>query len=128
MAAGRIKDYDYYDITELDLSTVSYEEREAYAKSTLEVLSKNKRKKTKANFLISLASGLLTLKDGEFIEINGFRVKYNKGNVTKEELKVIKKVFSTYKMYVWLKIFINLISNSNSEGKVWINPHIALRK
>lgn len=47
MVTGKIKDYDYCDITELDLSTVSYEEREAYAKSTLEVLKRSKRKKTK---------------------------------------------------------------------------------
>lgn len=75
-----------------------------------------------------MVSGCLTLKDGEFIEINGCKVKLNKGNVTKAELKVIKKVFFTYQLYIWLKVFINLIANSDEKGKVWVNPNIGLRK
>ena len=79
-------------------------------------MSKGKMTKTMMN--LSLAAGLLAVRGGEFVRINAFVAKYNKGNLSKEELKVVKKVMSTAKWYYRLKVILALISQNNSFDEI----------
>ena len=60
---------------------------------------------------LGLAGGLLGVREGQFIKINAITgAKWNKGNATKEECKLLKKVFSTARLYYIFKVVIVLAS------------------
>lgn len=111
-------DYKFIDLTETAFEDFSAVELDRYIADTMEVLGMTKGKMTKTMMNLSLAAGLLTVRGGEFVRINAFVAKYNKGNLSKEELKVVKKVMSTAKWYYRLKVILALISQNNSFDEI----------
>ena len=76
-------DYKFIDLTETAFEDFTAVELDRYIADTIEVLGMTKGKMTKSIMNLSLASGLLAVRGGEFIRINAFVAKYKKGNVSK---------------------------------------------
>lgn len=127
MAKFNLDAYKFIDMTQTDFSLMTDEELEVYVKDTVTVLEAFKKKMTKANFIFGLAAGLLAVRGGELTKVTLFSTKYKKGEATKDELKLVKRVIKTFKKYLVFKIIINLISNS-AGGIDLIAPHVAKRK
>ena len=127
MAKLNLDAYKFIDLTKTDFSLLTDEELEVYAKDTVAVLKAYKGKITKANFLFGLTAGLLAIRGGELTKVTLIVKKYKKGSASKEELKLVKKVISTYRKYLAFKIVINLISNQ-ATGLDLIAPHVAKKK
>ena len=130
MAKINVDDYEFINISDesgFDPDTYSAEEYEQMVQDTMEVLKARKGKITKSPDNLCLVAGVLAMREGEFISIAPIMVKYKKGNASKSELKVIKKVFSTAKLYYLLR---NVLSNIAQKGigTDGIYPYLARKK
>lgn len=127
MAKFNIKDYEFIDFSAdstYDFDSLSAEEFEQILKDTLDVLKARKGKMLKSPENLCLASGLLAARGGEFISIAPIMVRWKKGNISKEERKIIKKVFTTAR---WYYLFRNFLSNmvKSDIGTDGIYPYLA---
>ena len=129
MAKFNIDNYEFINVSEdsdSKLENLSANEIEEMISATVEVLKKsNKLKRVPSN--LCLASGLLGVRGGEFKKISPILVSYKKGDVTKEELKVIKNVFTLGRIYYLLR---NIGANVAGKqiGTDGIYPYLARRK
>ncbi len=127
MAKADLKAYDFIDLTKTDLSLLTDEELSVYVKDTASVLDAYKGKVTKANMIFGLAAGLLAMRGGELTKVTLFAKKYDVGDATKQEIKLVKKVVKTYRIYLAFKIVIALISGGQA-GMELLAPHAAKKK
>lgn len=120
-------DYRFIDLSETDHTQFSQIELDKMIATTKEVLAKTKLSITKTPMNLSLVGGLLAVRDGEFIRINALTgAKWKKGKTTKEERKLIKRVFSTAKLYYTFKVVIALIKKDGEQDL--LNPVLAQKK
>lgn len=112
-------DYRFIDFSKTDYNEFSELELDDMVADTKEVLSMTKGKIKSTPMNIGLVSGLLDMRGGEFIKVNIFGSKWKKGNTTKEERKLIEKVFSTAKLYYLFKVFIVLLSKGEAEQDIF---------
>lgn len=117
-------DYRFIDLSETDYNQFSELELDDMLADTKEVLSATKGKIKSTPMNIGLVAGLLALRGGEFTEVGLFGAKWEKGDTTKEERKLIKKAFSTAKLYYLFKVFIVLLSKGEGEKDLF-NPTLA---
>ncbi|MBQ7912388.1 MAG: hypothetical protein IJ308_01425 [Clostridia bacterium] len=127
MAKFNVNDYEFIDFSEdstFDFDSLSAEEFEQMVQDTMEVLKARKGKLLKSPDNLCLVSGVLAARDGEFISIAPIMVRWKKGNTSKAERKIIKKVFTTAK---WYYLFRNLLANmtKNGIGTDGIYPYLA---
>ena len=108
-------DYRYVDLSEVDYTEFTATELDSLIHDTIEVLKMTKRKVGKSIMNVSLASGLLAVRGGEFKSVNAFIARWKKGNTSKEERKLIKTVMRTAKWYFRLKVIMALITRRNNE-------------
>jgi hypothetical protein len=122
-----LKEYDLIDLAQTDLSLLTEEELEVYITDTKTVLSAYKRKLTKANLVLALAAGLVDARGGDFDKVTLFVAKYKKGNITKDEKKLVKRAIKTFRFYLVFKVIIVLISQ-NGGGIKEFSPLLAKKK
>lgn len=130
MAKFNINDYEFIDISERSESKVenlSANELEEMVKATLEVLAATKGKFKRVPANLCLASGVLGVRGGEFKKIVPIKVTYKKGNVSKSEHKLIKKVFNTARLYYLINNVISIAADKGI-GTDGIYPYLARRK
>ena len=130
MAKINVNDYEFINIsegTENNVENLSANEIEEMVADTLAVLSvtKGKLKKTPTN--LCLASGILGVRGGEFIKIAPIKVTFKKGETSKEEMKVINKVFTTGRIYYLINNIVKMAADKDipTDG---IYPHLARKK
>ncbi len=117
--------YNFIDLTKTDFNDFSELELDKLIEDTKEVLSMTKGKVTKSPMNIGLAGGLLAVRGGEFKSINALTgAKWTKGNTSKEEQKLLKKVFSTGRLYYLFKVVIVLIAQKDGQQDL-LNPTLA---
>ncbi len=106
--------YRFIDLSETDHTQFSQLELDKMIEDTKEVLALTKGKIKMTPMNLGLAGGLLGVRDGEFVKINALTgAKWKKGNATKDECKLLKKVFKTARLYYAFKVIIVLISKEN---------------
>ena len=127
MAKLKLDAYNSINLSETDFSLLTDEELLVYLKDTADVLNAYKKKATKAKFLVGLAAGLLAMRGGELTKVTLFSKKYKKGDATKAELKLVKRVIRTFRIYLVFKIVIALIGNQQA-GMELLAPHAARKK
>lgn len=116
------ENYRFIDLAKTDHTQFSQLELDQMIADTKEVLGMTKGKMKMTPMNLGLAGGLLGVRDGQFIKINALTgAKWKKGNATKEECKLLKKVFSTARLYYIFKVVIVLISKKDSELDLY-NP------
>ena len=118
-------DYKFIDLTQTDFNTFSEIELDKLVEDTIEVLNMTKGKIKKTPMNLGLVAGLLAVRGGEFKKINALTgAKWKKGNASKKEQKLCKKVFFTARLYYMFKVVIVLISKKES-GLDSLNPTLA---
>lgn len=127
MAKLKLEAYNFINLSETDFSLLTDEELLLYLKDTADVIGAYKKKVTKAKFLFGLAAGLLAMRGGELTKVTLFSKKYKKGDATKQDLKLVKRVIKTFRIYLVFKIVIALISNQQA-GMELLAPHAARKK
>ena len=116
------ENYRFIDLAQTDYTQFSQIELDQMIADTKEVLEMTKGKIKSTPMNLGLAGGLLAARDGQFIKINAITgAKWNKGNATKEECKLLKKVFSTARLYYIFKVVIVLASQKESSQDLF-NP------
>lgn len=116
------ENYKFIDLSETDYTQFSQVELDKMIEDTKEVLGLTKKKMKMTPMNLGLVGGLLGVKGGQFIKINALTgAKWKKGNTTKEERKLIKRVFTTARLYYLFKVVIVLISKNSSEQDL-LNP------
>ncbi len=116
------ENYKFVDLSETDYTLFSQVELDKMIEDTKEVLGLTKKKMKMTPMNLGLVGGLLGVKGGQFIKINALTgAKWKKGNTTKEERKLIKRVFTTARLYYLFKVVIVLISKNSSEQDL-LNP------
>ena len=116
------ENYRFIDLSETDHTQFSQLELDQMIADTTEVLALTKGKVKMTPMNLGLAGGLLAARDGQFIKINALSgAKWEKGNASKDECKLLKKVFSTARLYYTFKIFIVLTSQKDAEQDLF-NP------
>lgn len=116
------ENYKFVDLSETDYTQFSQVELYKMIEDTKEVLKLTKKKMKMTPMNLGLVGGLLGVKGGQFIKINALTgAKWKKGNTTKEERKLIKRVFTTARLYYLFKVVIVLISKNSSEQDL-LNP------
>ena len=130
MAKINVTDYEFINIsegTENNVENLSANELEEMITDTLTVLKATggKLKKTPTN--LCLASGILGVRGGEFIKIAPIKVTFKKGSTSKEEMKVINKVFTTGRIYYLINNIVKMAADKDipTDG---IYPHLARKK
>ncbi len=114
--------YRFIDLSETDHTQFSQIELDKMIEDTIEVLEMTKGKVTMSPMNLGLIGGLLAVRDGQFIRINALTgAKWKKGNATKEECKLAKKVFGTAQLYYAFKVIIVLIAQ-NGGSQDQLNP------
>ncbi len=109
-------DYQFFDLTQIDHTEMSEEELTVLLNDTKEALSLTKDKTKNTPLSLQLAGGILAARGGEFIRINAFTgAKWKKGNTTKEEQALLKKVFSKARGYYFLRMFIALLGQHGEQ-------------
>lgn len=119
MAKFNMNDYEFVDISERAESSVvnlSANELEEMVQATMEVLNatKGKLKQTPKN--LCLAAGVLGVRGGEFKKVVPLYAKYDKGNASKAELKVLKKVFNTARLYYLVSNLTSMAADKSLAG------------
>ena len=118
-------DYNFIDLSETDISQFSQIELDKMLADTKELLNITKGGVKNTPMNISPVSGLLAARGGEFKKINAITgAKWKKGNTTKEERKLINKVFNTGRLYYTFKIVINLVKQQAGEWDI-LKPTLA---
>ena len=129
MAKFNIDNYEFINVSEdseSNLENLSANEIEEMIEATVEVLKgSNSIKRVPTN--LCLVSGLLGVRGGEFKKISPIKVSFKKGDVSKDELKVINKVFTKGRIYYLLR---NVGANVAGKqiGVDGIYPYLARRK
>ena len=114
--------YRFIDLAETDHTQFSQLELDKMIEDTKEVLEMTKKDRKKTPMNLGLAGGLLAVRDGQFIKINALTgAKWKKGKATKDECKLLKKVFSTARLYYIFKVVIVLASKKEAEQDLF-NP------
>ncbi len=114
--------YRFIDLSKTDHTQFSQLELDKMIEDTKEVLKMTKGAVKKTPMNLGLAGGLLAARDGQFIKINALSgAKWKKGNATKDECKLLKKVFSTARLYYIFKVVILLVSKKDAETDL-LNP------
>lgn len=114
--------YRFIDLSKTDIAQFSQLELDNMIADTKEVLSMTKIKVTKTPMNIALANGLIGVRGGEFKKINALTgAKWKKGNTTKQERKLLKKVFLTARLYYIFKIVIVLVAKKEASLDL-VNP------
>ena len=114
--------YRFIDLAETDHTQFSQLELDKMIEDTKEVLEMTKKDRKKTPMNLGLAGGLLAVRDGQFIKINALTgAKWKKGKATKDECKLLKKVFSTARLYYIFKVVIILVSKKEAEQDLF-NP------
>ncbi|MDE6274160.1 MAG: hypothetical protein K2L87_03825 [Clostridiales bacterium] len=127
MAKLNLDAYNFIDLSQTDFSLLTDEELAVYIKDTIAVLDAYKKKATKAKMIFGLAAGLLAMRGGELTKVTLFSKKYKKGNATKQELKLVKRVIKTFRIYLVFKVVIALVGNQQA-GMQLLAPHAARKK
>lgn len=132
MAKFDINNYEFINISEgaeneTSLANLSANEIEEMVEATLEVLKATGGKFKKVPTNLCLVAGVLGVRGGEFKKIAPIKVTYKKGDTTKEELKVINKVFTTGRIYYLVRNVIAFAAD-NQIGADGIYPYLAKRK
>ena len=127
MAKLNLDAYNFIDLSQTDFSLLTDEELAVYIKDTSAVLDAYKKKATKAKMIFGLAAGLLAMRGGELTKVTLFSKKYKKGNATKQELKLVKRVIKTLRIYLVFKVVIALVGNQQA-GMQLLAPHAARKK
>lgn len=108
--------YRFIDLSETDHTQFSQLELDKMIADTKEVLAMTKGKIKMTPMNLGLAGGLLGVRDGAFVKINALTgTKWNKGNATKDECKLVKSVFFTARLYYVFKVVLALISKNEGE-------------
>ena len=129
MAKFNIDNYEFINIsegTDSNVENLSANEIEEMITATKEVLKgANKLKRVPSN--LCLVAGLLGVRGGEFKKISPIKVSFKKGDVSKDELKLIKNVFTLGRIYYLLR---NIGANVAGKqiGADGIYPYLARRK
>ncbi len=114
--------YRFIDLSETDHTQFSQLELDKMIEDTKEVLGMTKGSIKKTPMNLGLIGGLLAARGGQFIKINALTgAKWKKGNASKEECKLAKKVFSTARLYYIFKVVIVLISQKEGSQDL-LNP------
>jgi hypothetical protein len=114
--------YKFIDLSETDHTQFSQLELDRMIADTVEVLNMTKGKITMSPMNLGLIGGILGVRGGQFIRINALTgAKWKKGNASKDEQKLAKKVFSTARLYYIFRVVIALISQKNGEADQ-LNP------
>ena len=108
------ENYRFIDLSQTDFTQFSQIELDKMIADTIEVLQMTKGKVKSSPMNLGLAGGLLAVRGGQFEKINAFSAKWKKGDATKEECKLLKKVFSTAQLYYAFKVIIVLVSKEDS--------------
>lgn len=127
MAKLNLDAYEFIDLSQTDFSLLTDEELEVYVKDTVKVLDAYKKKATKARMLFGLAAGLLAMRGGELTKVTLISKKYKAGDATKQELKLVKRVIKTFRIYLAFKVVIALMGNQ-AAGMELLAPHAARKK
>ena len=115
--------YKFIDLSETDISQFSQIEIDNMIADTVEVLKMTKGSVTKTPMNLGLIGGVLGARGGQFVSVNFLTgAKWKKGDATKEEQKLAKKVFFTARIYYAFKVIITLIAQKNNEGRDLLNP------
>lgn len=115
--------YNFIDLSKTDYTTFSALEQDQLLEDTQELLKCTKGKVTKTPMNLALVGGYLIMRGGQFKKVNIFGAKWKKGNTTKQERKLIKKVFKTAQFYYLFKVVILLISKQGSRQDL-LNPTV----
>ena len=108
--------YKFIDLSETDHTQFSQIELDKMIEETKEVLQQTKGKITQTPMNLGLVGGLLAARGGRFIKINALTgAKWEKGNITKDEEKLIKKVFASARLYYMFKVVIVLIKKEGAQ-------------
>ena len=114
--------YKFIDLSETDFTQFSQIELDKMIEDTKEVLAMTKGKVKMTPMNLGLAGGLLAVRNGQFIKINALTgAKWKKGDATKDECKLLKKVFSSARLYYIFKVIIVLISQKDGVQDL-LNP------
>ena len=114
--------YRFIDLAETDYTQFSQLELDKMIEDTKEVLAMTKGKIKMTPMNLGLISGLLGVREGAFVKINALTgAKWKKGNATKDECKLVKKVCTTARLYYIFKVVINLVSKKEGEQDLY-NP------
>lgn len=127
MAKLKLDAYEFIDLSQTDFSLLTDEELMVYVKDTTDVLNAYKKKATKAKMLFGLAAGLLAVHGGELTKVTLFSKKYKVGDASKQEIKLVKRVIKTFRIYLAFKVVIALICNQQT-GMEMLAPHVARKK
>lgn len=121
------ENYNFIDLSETDHTQFSQIELDKLVDDTKEVLAMTKGKVKNTPMNIALVGGILAVRGGQFKSINALTgAKWKKGNATKEECKLFKKVFSTARLYYIGKMVIALIKKEGERDM--LNPTLAQKK
>ena len=116
------ENYRFIDLSKTDYTQFSQIELDQMIADTKEVLEMTKGQVKSTPMNLGLAGGLLGVREGQFIKVNALTgAKWKKGNATKEECNLLKKVFSTARIYYIFKVVIVLISQKQSDMDL-LNP------
>lgn len=114
--------YKFIDLSETDFTQFSQIELDKMIEDTKEVLAMTKGKVKMTPMNLGLAGGLLAVRNGQFIKINALTgAKWKKGDATKDECRLLKKVFSSARLYYIFKVIIVLISQKDGVQDL-LNP------
>jgi len=103
--------YRFIDLSETDHNQFSQLELDKMIADTKEVLDMTKGKTKMTPMNLGLAGGLLAVRDGQFVKIHALTgAKWKKGKATKDECKLLKKVFSTARIYYMIKMVTALVT------------------
>ena len=132
MAKFDINNYEFINISEgaeneSSLEKLSTNEIEEMVEATLEVLKATGAKLKKVPTNLCLASGILGVRGGEFKKIAPIKVTYKKGETSKEELKIINKVFTTGRIYYLIRNVVSFAAEKQI-GTDGIYPYLAKKK
>lgn len=130
MAKFNLKDYEFINVSEgsdNNVENLSANELEEMVEDTIAVLkaTKGNLKKTPTN--LCLAAGILGVRGGEFIKIVPIKATFKKGNASKDELKLLKKVFNTARLYYLINNIIKMAADKDVQCD-GIYPHLARKK
>ena len=132
MAKFDINNYEFINVSEgaeneTALANLSANEVEEMVEATLEVLTATGSKFKRVPTNLCLAAGVLGVRGGEFKKIAPIKVTFNKGETSKDELKVINKVFTTARIYYLVRNVVAFAAD-NQIGTDGIYPYLAKRK
>ena len=121
------ENYNFIDLSETDHTQFSQIELDKLVDDTKEILAMTKSKIKNTPMNLALVGGILAVRGGQFKSINALTgAKWKKGNATKEESKLFKKVFSTARLYYVGKMVLAFIKKEGERDM--LNPTLAQKK